>query len=191
VKNQPPSRAIDSLPASLQAQILALNPEKVSAADVQDVLAKAPAPQVSWYPWGNLSGLPCHEILRLVPHRHGYPEVSIRRPSDGSYSVSCYENSEQIAGSLAWYYEKSGLRPMVVGHSQGGMQAMKVLHVLAGHGQTNVAVLECRDGQTRASFRDSRSDLPGGSAVVGSVSVSYASAVGAGDLPGFCPISGA
>jgi len=33
---------------------------------------------------------------------------------------------------IAWFYEHEGVRPMMVGHSQGGMQAIKVLHDLAG-----------------------------------------------------------
>ena len=61
----------------------------------------------------------------------GYPAGSLTNPSDGTYSFSCYESSEKIAGVIAWYYEKEGLRPMMVGHSQGGMQVVKVLRNLA------------------------------------------------------------
>jgi hypothetical protein len=61
----------------------------------------------------------------------GYPAASLTNPSDGTYTFSCYENSEKIAGVMAWYYEKEGLRPMMLGHSQGGMQVVKVLHRLA------------------------------------------------------------
>jgi hypothetical protein len=61
----------------------------------------------------------------------GYPAQSITNPGDGTYTFSCYESSRVIAGSLAWYYEKEGLRPLMVGHSQGGIQAVKTLHNLA------------------------------------------------------------
>ena len=44
--------------------------------------------------------------------------------------MSCYVSSRKIAGIAGWYYEKEGLRPMIVGHSQGGMQTIKVLHEL-------------------------------------------------------------
>ena len=53
-------------------------------------------------------------------------------PYDGSWSHSPYEDAERLAGIAAWYYEKDGMPPMLIGHSQGGMQAVKVLHVLNG-----------------------------------------------------------
>jgi hypothetical protein len=62
----------------------------------------------------------------------GYPMESLTNGADGTFTFSCYESSEMIAGMIAWYYEKEGLRPMIVGHSQGGMQAVKILHELAG-----------------------------------------------------------
>ena len=61
----------------------------------------------------------------------GYPEASIRNPGDGTWTFSCYESSDMIAGMIAWYYEKEGMRPMIVGHSQGGFQAVKVLNNFA------------------------------------------------------------
>ena len=62
----------------------------------------------------------------------GYLEASIRNPGNGSYTFGYYDSSEKIAGAIAWYYEREGLRPMIVGHSQGGILAVKVLHKLAG-----------------------------------------------------------
>jgi len=41
---------------------------------------------------------------------------------------------------MAWYYEKEGLRPIMVGHSQGGFQAVKILHKFAGDGGDSMAV---------------------------------------------------
>ena len=35
-------------------------------------------------------------------------------------------------GIVAWHYEHDGMRPMMIGHSQGGMQAVKVLQELDG-----------------------------------------------------------
>jgi hypothetical protein len=34
---------------------------------------------------------------------------------------------------VAWYYERTGLRPILVGQSMGGIQAVRVLHKLAGN----------------------------------------------------------
>ena len=39
--------------------------------------------------------------------------------------------SEQLAGMLGWYYERDGMVPMLIGHSQGGMIVIKTLYDLA------------------------------------------------------------
>ena len=62
----------------------------------------------------------------------GYPGASITNPGDGTYSFSCYETQREDRRTIAWYYEKEGLRPMMVGHSQGGFQVVKVLYRFAG-----------------------------------------------------------
>ncbi len=62
----------------------------------------------------------------------GYPPDRIRHPRDGGHSSGSFTESRQIAGTLAWYYESEGVRPLVIGHSQGGMLAIRVLHELAG-----------------------------------------------------------
>ena len=116
----------------LAERILALDPTNVTAQDVRSVLSQAPAPRIV-----NIHGGLATVIARMVSFSEflvgmGYPVVSLTNPSDGTYSFSCYESSEKIAGAIAWYYEHEGLRPMIVGHSQGGMQAVKVLWKLAG-----------------------------------------------------------
>ena len=58
----------------------------------------------------------------------GYPAGSITNPGDGTYTFSCYESSEKIAGCIAWYYEREGLRPMIVGHKSRRI-AYKVWHL--------------------------------------------------------------
>src|SRR4029450_11881717 len=62
----------------------------------------------------------------------GYPAAKISHPGDGRLSHSPYEPSSQIAGVIAWYYEREAMMPMMIGHSQGGIQAVKVLYELAG-----------------------------------------------------------
>jgi len=119
------------LSPELEARILALNPTNVTAQDVREVLARAPAPRVV-----NIHGGLARVVPRMVSFSEfligmGYPAVSLTNPSDGTYSFSCYESSDKIAGAIAWFYEKEGLRPMMVGHSQGGMQVVKVLHRFA------------------------------------------------------------
>jgi hypothetical protein len=121
-----------ALSPETQQKILALDPEHVSEADIRGVLSEAPAPRII-----NIHGgvYPVH--CRMIAFAQflvgmGYPAASLYNPGDGTCTMSCYESSEKIAGVIAWYYEREGLRPMIVGHSQGGFQTVKVLWKLAG-----------------------------------------------------------
>ena len=112
--------------------ILALDPEHVTDKDIREVLSQAPAPRIILIHGGIY---PVQQ--RMISFGEfligmGYPGTSITNPGDGTYTFSCYESSKKIAGVIAWYYEREGLRPMIVGHSQGGMQTVKVLRKLAG-----------------------------------------------------------
>jgi len=55
----------------------------------------------------------------------GYPSAQLRDPVGGAYSQSPYGSSDRLAGQIAWYYEHDGVRPLIIGHSQGDMQAIK------------------------------------------------------------------
>jgi hypothetical protein len=121
-----------ALSRETEQKILALDPEHVTEKDIRGVLSQVPAPRII-----NIHGgvYPVHR--RMIAFSEfligmGYPGASIANPGDGTYTFSCYESSEKLAGVIAWYYEREGLRPMIVGHSQGGMQAVKVLRKLAG-----------------------------------------------------------
>jgi hypothetical protein len=124
----------------LEEKILVLDPEHVTGEQVSNILGQVPAPRII-----NIHGgiYPVH--LRMVAFSEflvgmGYPRNRIQNPGDGTYTFSCYESSELIAGMIAWYYEKEGLRPMIVGHSQGAMQAVKILDAFAGKGPRHLAV---------------------------------------------------
>lgn len=113
-------------------RVLALDPDNVTGDDVAQVLSKGPAPRIV-----NIHGgvypvqyfmINFSEFLTDM----GYPAEMIRKPRNGEYSYSCYFDSGKIAGLVAWYYEKEAMPLVLVGHSQGGMQIMKVLHQLAG-----------------------------------------------------------
>ena len=128
-----PDRALDD-------RILALDPERITADDVRNTLAKGPAPQIMML-HGGIVGV----YLAMVSTGKflvamGYPENRIRHPGDRRWSHSPYEDSTHIAGLLAWYYERDGMRPMMIGHSQGGVQAVKVLYQLAGKLDTPLRV---------------------------------------------------
>ena len=87
----------------------------------------------------------------------GYPGASITNPGDGTYTFSCYESSEKIAGVIAWYYEREGLRPMMR-RPQPGRHAGGEGPVEAGRplGQA-AACLESADLEEGGALRYSRS----------------------------------
>jgi len=129
-----PVAAADVLPATDAATIhaiLALDADHVSAAEVRDVLSRAPAPRIIAL-HGSIALTtmqPFAEFLMAM----GYPAERLRDPKDGSLSHSSFVDSRKLAGTLAWYYEREGMVPLLIGHSQGGMVAIKVLHELAGN----------------------------------------------------------
>ncbi len=172
----PPPPALDQ---AVEERILALDPERITAADVRDTLARAPAPRIMLVHGGiypvHLAMTSFGEFLVGM----GYPEARIRHPRDGAWSHSPYEDERQQAGTLAWYYEHDGTRPLVIGHSQGGMQAVKILLVLAGAFGPDVEVW---NPVTDVSERRTAIDDPltGRRQPVVGFKIPYASAVGAG-----------
>ena len=164
---------------ALEDRILALDPERVSAHDVRDTLAKGPAPRIILLHGGMF---PVHLVMvsagRFLTGM-GYPENRIRHPGDLRWSHSPYENSTQIAGLVAWYYEHDGMRPMMIGHSQGGVQAVKVLYELAGRFDKAIRVWNplTDNAEERTSIID---PLTGVERPVVGLTVSYVSSVGAG-----------
>lgn len=112
----------------------------------------------------------------------GYPEAALRDPHDGSLTQSSFADGEAIAGAVAWHYERDAMRPMLVGHSQGGMMVMRVLHTLAGAFGDEIPVYDpvARAALPRAWVRDPYS---GGTRPVVGVEVAFASAIATGALP--------
>ena len=174
------------LPRELEARILALDPANVTAQDVRDVLSLAPAPRVV-----NIHGGIASVIPRMVSFSEfligmGYPAISLTNPSDGTYSFSCYESSEKIAGVVAWFYEREGLRPMMVGHSQGGMQAVKVLYQFAAKPTSKLHVWNplTWKKEKRCEIVD---PLTGQNRPVVGLQLPYVTSVGAGGLTRVLP----
>jgi len=119
-----------SLDPTTEARLLALDPERVSPEEVREVLARAPAPRII----GLHGSVP---IVTMAPFAEfliamGYPAERLRNPRDGRYTYSSFTDSREVAGVLAWHYEREGSVPMLIGHSQGGMLTVKVLQDLAG-----------------------------------------------------------
>ena len=164
---------------ALAARILALDPEHISATDVKDVLARGPVPRIMLLHGGIY---PVHLGMTSFGHflvGMGYPEDKIRGPRSGDWSHSPYEDAERLAGIAAWYYEHDRMPPMLIGHSQGGMQAVKVLHVLAGGYGKDVRVWDPLTdfALDRTTIRDPVTGRP--RAVVG-LSLDYVSVIAAG-----------
>jgi hypothetical protein len=171
---------------SLEEKILALDPERVTERDIREVLSQAPAPRIVNIHGGIYPVYLCMESFSQFLINMGYPEEKIRNPGNGSLSFSCYESSKKVAGIIAWYYEKEGMRPMMVGHSQGGIQAVKVLYELAGALSKKLAVYNPLTG--KFEDRDSIIDpITGVERPVVGVQLSYATAVGAGGFTRFLP----
>ena len=163
----------------LTARTLALDPERVSDADVREVLAKGPTPRIVLIHGGVF---PVHLLMQSFAEfliGMGYPESAIRDPGDGSYSWSPYDGHDIQAGAIAWYYERDGVRPMLIGHSQGGIQVVKVLHTLAGNFGDAVRVYNpvTRSPEDRTTIRD---PLTGRERPVVGTSVAFAAVVGTG-----------
>jgi hypothetical protein len=169
-----------ALPRALEDRILALDAENITGDDVRDVLSKAPAPRVILIHGGVF---PVHLAMTSFGQflvGMGYPEQRIRVPgTSGDWSHNPYLPSERLAGMIAWTYETEGLRPMLIGHSQGGIQVVKVLNDLAGTYGPDVRVWNPLTGayEARTTIVD---PLTGKERPVVGTQVSFASAVGAG-----------
>jgi len=172
---------------ALEDRILALNPEHISEHDVRTTLELGPSPQIILL-HGGLYGT--HLLMRSFAKfliGMGYPEAKIRDPSDGAYSQNPFGDSARLAGEIAWYYEHEGVRPMMVGHSQGGIQAVKVLYELNGTFSHELAVWN--PITDTAENRDSIVDpLTGAKRPVVGLALAYVSVVGAGGVALAAPV---
>ena len=180
----PPAAAHPTSPlpidTEIAARILALDPTRLSERDVREVLARAPAPRII-----NLQGSlafvtmqPFAEFLIAM----GYPEERLREPGGGALSYSSFVDSGELAGMLAWHYERDGMMPLLIGHSQGGMIAIRVLHDLAGAFSDAIAVRNPETGAPagRTTIRD---PLTGATRPVVGLKVPYVAALATGKLP--------
>jgi hypothetical protein len=179
-----PGSVLDSLAVdpSVQERLLALDPEHINEQDIKTTLSRVPAPRIILIHGGVYgTNLILATFARFLVDM-GYPEAKIRDPVDHEYSYSPYGSSEQIAGAIAWYYEHEGVRPMLIGHSQGGIQAIKILYELVGSYRDKIAVWNPITGAAENRFSITDPLTGAQRPVVGGVSVSYASVVGAGGI---------
>jgi hypothetical protein len=168
-----------ALDRAAEARVLALDPGRVSPRDVAETLALAPAPRII----GLHGSVP---LVTMKPFADfliamGYPGERLRNPRDGSYTYSSFTDSRELAGTLAWHYEREGMVPLLVGHSQGGMLAIKVLQDLAGASGDRLAVWNPLTGaaEDRFSIVD---PLSGAERPVVGLKVPYAAALATGSI---------
>jgi hypothetical protein len=174
------------IPATLEDAILGLDPEKVTETEVRTLLARAPAPRIILLHGGRWPVYRYMASFGRFLEGMGYPTDRIRNPRDGTYSFSGYLGSKKIVGAIAWYYEREGLRPMVIGHSLGGFQTVRVLHQLAGNFAPEIPVWNplTRRAEARSTFID---PLTGAERPVVGLDLSFAVALGAGGLTRVLP----
>jgi len=173
-------------PPAIRDRLLALDPDHISGRDVSETLAKSPAPRIILLHGGLFPVYLLMKSFGVFLARMGYPESRIRDPGNGGWSYSPYDDSTKLAGIVAWEYEHDGLRPMLIGHSQGGVQVVKVLHELAGNFAPSLRVFDPATGEfgDRTTIVDPYTHHA--RPVVG-LSVAYASVVGAGGLAFLVP----
>jgi hypothetical protein len=172
-----PQGAVDPIVAE---QLLALDPARVGAREVAAVLARAPAPRIVLLQ-GSLAPITMEPFAAFLIAM-GYPPERIRHPRDGRYSSESFIDSRQLAGALGWYYETEGVRPLVIGHSQGGMLAIRVLHELAGAFAESIPVWNpvTDAALPRTTIVD---PLSGATRPVVGLRLPYAAAIATGKLP--------
>jgi hypothetical protein len=180
-----PPRAIGAalehaIDPATEDRVLALSPERISDREVQDALARVPAPRILCF-----QGSPA--FVTMAPFAEfliemGYPEERLRDPRDGSYTHSSHLDSGQVAGMLAWYYERDGMMPMLIGHSSGGLLVIRVLYALAGTSGRAIPVWNpvSDSSEGRTSVHD---PLSGAERTVVGLKVPYAAAIATGKLP--------
>jgi hypothetical protein len=168
--------ALDPVNAS---RLLAFDCERLDASTTQ-ILRAMPAPRIILLQ-GSVPIVTMEAFAQFLINM-GYPETSLRDPRDGTLSRSSFTSSASVAGIVAWHYEREGLRPMLIGHSQGGMMVVRTLHELSGTFNDAVAVWDPVTGaaQPRTTIRDPYANID--TPVVG-LKVSFAAALATGTLP--------
>ena len=175
-----PSRLqAEQLDAQLEQRLLALDPQNISEQDVREVLARGPSPHIIL-----LHGsVPIHTMAPFAEFlvAMGYPAERLRNPGDGRLTYSSFVDSRELAGAIAWHYERDGVMPLLIGHSQGGMVVVKVLQDLAGASGEQLPVWDPVRG--KAESRHSIVDpLTGQQRPVVGLQVPYAAALATGSL---------
>ncbi len=168
-----------SLDPAVEARTLALDCRKITATDVADTLSHVPAPRLFLLHGGVYPVYLVMWSFARFLNGMGYPEERIRDPRTGEWTYTPYDTTDRLVGLIGAAYEREGLRPMIIGHSQGGLFAVKILKHLAGLLGPRARIYDPNSGEfeERTTIVD---PLTGRERPVIGLSTSYASAVGAG-----------
>jgi len=169
-----------AIPAQYAQPLARLDCDGVTASDVANILSHVPAPRIVLLQ-GSVPIVTMEPFARFLIGM-GYPEARLRNPRDGALSNDSFAHSTELAGALAFDYERSGLAPMLIGHSQGGSLAIRVLHELAGAFHPAIAVVDPATGDAlpRTTIVDPYTGLA--RPVVG-LRIAFAAALATGWLP--------
>jgi hypothetical protein len=166
--------------AAMTREVQALDCRRIAAADVAQVLAKAPAPRIILFQ-GSFAVTTMEPFADFLVAM-GYPRERLRDPRDGRVSQGSFGDSRRWAGTVAWYYESEGMMPMLIGHSQGGMMTLRILYELDGAFAEAIPVWDpvADEALPRTTIRDPRT---GNTRPVKGLAVDYATALATGKLP--------
>lgn len=169
-----------AVPPDVVARLARLDCSRIGATDVREVLARVPAPRIVLLQ-GSVPLVTMEPFAQFLIAM-GYPEARLADPRDGGHSYNSFADGAALAGALAFDYEQTGLAPMLIGHSQGGALAIRVLHELAGAFHDTLHVVDPATGATlpRTTIVDPHTH--DARPVVG-LRVAYAAAIATGWLP--------
>lgn len=172
-----------SLNADVSARLQKINPFSVSENDIRQTLSSYPAPRIFGIGGGVYTAHILMEDLAEFLIGMGYPAESVHHPDDGRFAVSSYSDPEKIAGETLFYYQHEGVRPVYIGHSLGGVQAIKTAHFFSGNfGNKKVKVFDPIAGRY-LSQKDFVSPLTGEHVSFGSLKpIAHLIAVGSGGI---------
>ena len=174
------SGPIERFDPAVAARLRALDCSHVGADDVANVLSRVPAPRIVLLQ-GSVAIVTMEPFARFLIAM-GYPAERLANPRDGALSYGSFADSATLAGELAFDYERTGLAPMMIGHSQGGMLALRTLYELAGafHDELHVVDTVSDRALDRTSIVDPHS---GRTRPVIGLHVAYVAALATGWLP--------
>jgi hypothetical protein len=174
------AKGLHDVEPDVATRVRQLDCSHLDSAEVRDTLARAPAPRIVLLQ-GSVALVSMESFGRFLAGM-GYPADRVRNPRDGTFSYGSFGDSAVLAGEIAFDYEQTGEEPMLIGHSQGGMLAIRTLYELAGAFHEALHVVDPASGQAfeRTTIVDplTRQTRP----VVG-LHVAYAAALATGWLP--------